>query len=133
VADRSSGREAHPGAVVTSSDERRPPADRSVSSPDASSDGRPGADDELLRLLRAIGELEELPGVADNEAVARRLGWASEHLDDRLAHARDRLLVWGVRVGGRPGPRYVDLELTVQGRRLLRAGPVAGAGGGGPA
>jgi hypothetical protein len=36
-----------------------------------------------------------------------------------LAEARARLLIWGMRVGGTPAPRFEDLELTVQGRRLL--------------
>jgi hypothetical protein len=31
------------------------------------------------------------------------------------------LLIWGMRVGGVPGPQFEDIELTVQGRRLLLA------------
>ena len=77
-------------------------------------------------MLWAIGELEELPGVADDCAVAQRLGWPPERVAERMSDARSRMLVWGVRVGGRPDPRFVDIELTVQGRRLLGIHPVAG-------
>jgi hypothetical protein len=28
-------------------------------------------------------------------------------------------LIWGIRVGGNPGPCFEDIELTVQGRRFL--------------
>ena len=38
-----------------------------------------------------------------------------------LGEAKARLLIWGMRIGGTPAPRFDDIELTVQGRRLLLA------------
>ncbi|MET0143893.1 MAG: hypothetical protein ABW328_03785 [Ilumatobacteraceae bacterium] len=80
-----------------------------------------GDPDDLLAMLRAIRDADTVDSV-DNETVRRRLGWPAAVTADRLTDAKDRLLIWGVRVGGQPGPCYVDLELTVQGERLLRAG-----------
>jgi hypothetical protein len=77
------------------------------------------ADAHVLSLLAAVRDAGAAFGV-DSALLARQLGWPAEVVAERLADARARLLVWGVRVGGRPGPCFEDIELTVQGRRLLR-------------
>jgi hypothetical protein len=77
-------------------------------------------DEELVSMLRILHEADEACEPIDSQAVARRLGWADERTANLLADARAALLIWGVRVGGRP-PCFADLELTVQGRRRLRA------------
>jgi len=78
------------------------------------------SDDDLLALLRAVDDADDGAGTVSNDVVGRRLGWAALVVSERLTVAKDRLLVWGVRVGGKSGPCYDDLELTVQGRRMLR-------------
>ena len=77
-------------------------------------------DDDLLSMLRIVRDAGAASEPLDSQAVARRLGWAGERTAGVLADARASLLIWGVRVGGRPSPCYEDLELTVQGSRLLR-------------
>jgi len=77
--------------------------------------------DDQLDLLRVIGDPEGPSDGLDSSDVSRRLGWTDDVTASSLAEARARLLIWGVRVGGTPGPRFEGLELTVQGRRLLLA------------
>jgi hypothetical protein len=74
------------------------------------------ADAELVSLLRVVREADAAREPIDSKALASRLGWSDERTANLLAEARQALLVWGVRVGG----QLADLELTVQGRRLLR-------------
>jgi hypothetical protein len=76
--------------------------------------------DELIAMLTVIRDAEGGADSVDNGTLCRRLGWSEDVAASRLGVARDRLLIWGVRVGGQPRPRFVDLELTVQGRRFLR-------------
>jgi hypothetical protein len=85
--------------------------------------GSPGdaTADELVAILVAIRDIDKVGRSVDNGAVARRLGWDDEVVADRLAHARARMLIWGVREGGRTSPYFSDIELTVQGCRLLRS------------
>jgi hypothetical protein len=79
----------------------------------------PPTDDQLVAMLRTIGErtTEQL----DSQTLGRRLGWTAVQTADSLAAAKARLLIWGIRVGGNPGPVFEDIELTVQGRRFLTA------------
>jgi hypothetical protein len=77
-------------------------------------------DDDLLSMLRIVRDADAASEPLDSQGVARQLGWAGERTAGVLADARASLLIWGVRVGGRPSPCYADLEITVQGRRLLR-------------
>jgi hypothetical protein len=77
-------------------------------------------DEELLSMLRLIRDADAASEPIDSQSVARRLGWADERTASVLAEARGALLIWGVRIGGRPAPCFADLELTVQGQRLLR-------------
>jgi hypothetical protein len=80
------------------------------------------SDEDLLAMLRAIGRGGSDP--LDSRAVSRRLGWTDAMTASSLDDAKGRLLVWGIRVGGRPGPRFEDIELTVQGRRRILAADV---------
>lgn len=78
-------------------------------------------DDDLLALLRAIDAGEGGSGSLDSSGVARRLGWTAATTAESLGDAKSSMLIWGIRVGGNPAPCFEDLELTVQGRRLLTA------------
>ena len=84
-------------------------------------DGDEIACDELVAILTAIRDIDDTGRSVDNDAVARRLGWGPETVADRLAYARQNLLIWGLRVGGRTSPHFADNELTVQGQRMLRS------------
>jgi hypothetical protein len=77
------------------------------------------SDEDLLAMLRVIGR--EGCDSLDSRAVSRRLGWTDAMTASSLDEAKGRLLVWGIRVGGTPGPRFEDIELTVQGRRRITA------------
>jgi hypothetical protein len=77
------------------------------------------SDDELLDLLRVICDSTERSEALTSSDVSRRLGWSDAVTASSLAEARARMLIWGMRVGGTPAPRFEDIELTVQGRRLL--------------
>jgi hypothetical protein len=79
-------------------------------------------DEDLLAMLRAIGGGGS--DSLDSRAVGRRLGWTDAMTASSLDEAKGRLLVWGIRVGGTPGPRFEDIELTVQGRRRILAADV---------
>jgi hypothetical protein len=81
----------------------------------------PEADDQLVRMLRKIGDGDTKSGQLDSAALARRLGWTAARTAAALGAAKGSLLIWGIRVGGTPGPCFEELELTVQGRRLLAA------------
>jgi hypothetical protein len=80
------------------------------------------SDEDLLAMLRVIGR--ERSDSLDSSAVSRRLGWTDAMTASSLDEAKSRLLVWGIRVGGMPGPRFEDIELTVQGRRRITAADV---------
>ena len=86
--------------------------------------GRPAvddaaADDHLVTMLRTIGAGDAPEGQLDSAALARRLGWTAATMAASLDAAKGRLLIWAIRVGGTPGPCFEDIELTVQGRRLV--------------
>src|SRR5690349_7698867 len=66
---------------------------------------------ELLSAVRDAGPAIEL----DSLLLAQHLGWPAAVVAERLVDAKGRLLVWGIRIGGRPGPCFADIELTVQG------------------
>jgi hypothetical protein len=76
-------------------------------------------DEELLSLRRVVREADESCEPIDSQTAARRLGWPDERTASLLVEAREMLLIWDVRVGGQPSS-VTDLELTVEGRRLLR-------------
>jgi hypothetical protein len=78
-------------------------------------------DARLAALLRTVQLADEAGSPADNEFVADALGWDLTETALCLETARAQLLVWGCREGRKPGPWFSGLELTVQGRRYLRA------------
>jgi hypothetical protein len=71
----------------------------------------------MLAMLRAIDDRDEEGDLLDSSTLARRLGWTDATTTSSLGDAKAHLLIWGIRVG----PGFEDLELTVQGRRLLKA------------
>lgn len=73
---------------------------------------------ELLTLVQAGDDANEL---VDNAIIAKRLGWSLEDVAACLQDAKERSLVWGNRTGDKPMPWFKELEVTVQGRRLLKA------------
>jgi hypothetical protein len=81
----------------------------------------PEADDQLVAMLRTIGDGDATNGPLDSATLARRLGWPAARTAAALGAAKGRLLIWGIRVGGTPSPCFEEIELTVQGRRLLEA------------
>ena len=76
-------------------------------------------DEDLLTILRLIGDGDAAGAPMDSDGLSRRLGWTPGDVAARLQVARERMLIWGIRTGGTPAPRYSDLEITVQGRRLM--------------
>jgi hypothetical protein len=78
------------------------------------------ADDQLV-MLRSIGDREADADQLDSATLARRLGWTAARTAEMLGTAKGCLLIWGIRVGGTPAPYFEEIELTVQGRRLLTA------------
>lgn len=81
----------------------------------------PMADDRMALALGVIatGDDSDLP--VDNAMIATRLGWSLDEVAMCLQDAKERSLVWGRRTGDKPAPWFNELEITVQGRRLLRA------------
>ena len=86
------------------------------------------ADDTLLMLLRAIRDGDDAGEPLDSDMLSARLGWSATDVAAGLSSARKRMLIWGARVGGSPAPRFADLEITVQGRRLMSTATDAGTG-----
>lgn len=78
-------------------------------------------DATLLALLRAIRDGDAADAPMDNEMLGAQLGWTPNDVASHLLSAKDRMLIWGSRIGGTPAPRYADLEITVQGRRFMAA------------
>ena len=78
-------------------------------------------EDDLISMLRAIAERDDGGVLIDSVGLARRLGWTDEQTAAALSTAKDDHLVWGIRIGGIPAPRFDEIELTVQGRRRLHA------------
>ena len=72
-------------------------------------------------MLRAIGARDAAADQLDSPTLSRLLGWTAAETAASLGAARSRLLIWGIRVGGTPGPSFEDIVLTVQGRRLVAA------------
>ena len=85
-------------------------------------------DQELLDLLRVVAAGDDANELANNSVLSKRLGWDLEKVAACLQVAKDRSLLWGQRNGDKPAPWFNDLEITVQGRRLLRTTDAAAAG-----
>jgi hypothetical protein len=79
--------------------------------------------DEQLSMFLMLGVVQagdDANALVDNAMIARRLGWDLTMVAAVLQQAKDESLIWGRRSGEKPAPWYTDLEVTVQGRRLLR-------------
>lgn len=79
------------------------------------------SDEDLLGMLRVIAESTHSAEPLTSGDLSRRLGWSDAVTSASLAAARERLLIWAIPTGGSPAPRFEDIELTVQGGRLLLA------------
>jgi len=81
-------------------------------------------DDRLMADLLAVVQAGDDGGTpVNNAAIAKSLGWDLEAVAAYLHDAKERSLVWGQRSGDKPAPWFNELEITVQGRRILRAQP----------
>ena len=75
----------------------------------------------MVQLLGVVLKGDDSGAPVDNSMLASRLGWDLEAVATCLHEAKERSLVWGQRSGDKPAPWYKELEITVQGRRLLRS------------
>ena len=83
-------------------------------------DDRQPDDRQMVQLLGVVLTGDDSGVPVDNSIIASRLGWDLETVAAFLTQAKERSLVWGQRSGDKPAPWYKELEITVQGRRLLR-------------
>ncbi|MEP7047579.1 MAG: hypothetical protein ABI949_12905 [Ilumatobacteraceae bacterium] len=75
----------------------------------------------MVDLLAVVLSGDDSGAPVDNSIIAKRLGWTLEKVAGCLNEAKERSLVWGQRSGDKPAPWFKELEITVQGRRLLRS------------
>ncbi len=80
-------------------------------------------DQLMVDLLGVVLSGDDSGTPVDNSIIAKRLGWDLETVASCLNEAKERSLVWGQRSGDKPAPWFKELEITVQGRRLLRSHP----------
>lgn len=78
-------------------------------------------DQHMVALLGVVLSGDDSGAPVDNSIIAARLGWNLETVATCLNEAKERSLVWGQRSGDKPAPWFKELEITVQGRRLLRS------------
>ena len=78
-------------------------------------------DRQMMELLGVVRSGDDSGAPVDNSIIAASLGWNLEAVASCLHEAKERSLVWGQRSGDKPAPWYKELEITVQGRRLLRS------------
>ena len=83
-------------------------------------------DGSMVQLLGAVQLGDDAGTLVDNAFLAKNLGWDLEAVAACLNEAKERLLVWGQRSGDKPAPWFTELEITVQGKRLLRTHAAAG-------
>lgn len=74
----------------------------------------------MRAVLAVIQQGDEHDALVDNAIIAKRLGFDLERVAALLEDAKERSLVWGRRTGDKPAPWFSELEVTVQGRRLLK-------------
>jgi hypothetical protein len=84
-------------------------------------DHQQSSDEQMVELLGVVLGGDDSGAPVDNSIIAKRLGWNLETVAACLNEAKERSLVWGQRSGDKPAPWFKELEITVQGRRLLRA------------
>jgi hypothetical protein len=77
-------------------------------------------DGRMVKLLSVVQAGDDTGTPVDNAVIAKRLKWDLETVAGYLNEAKERSLVWGQRSGDKPAPWFKELEITVQGRRLLR-------------
>jgi hypothetical protein len=77
-------------------------------------------DPELVLALRALLAADEAGTPFDNEQLSKALGWDLTRTGDCLKVAKDQSLIWASRGSRLPGPWFSEIEVTMQGRRLLR-------------
>lgn len=82
-------------------------------------------DQQIMDLLRVVMAGDDANELANNAILAKELGWDLETVAACLQEAKERSLLWGQRNGDKPAPWFNDLEITVQGRRLLRTSDAA--------
>ena len=78
-------------------------------------------DQHMVAMLGIVLTGDDSGAPVDNSIIAARLGWNLEAVASCLHEAKERSLVWGQRSGDKPEPWFKELEITVQGRRLLRS------------
>jgi hypothetical protein len=78
-------------------------------------------DQHMVDMLAVVLTGDDSGAPVDNSIIAARLGWNLETVASCLNEAKERSLVWGQRSGDKPAPWFKELEITVQGRRLLRS------------
>lgn len=78
-------------------------------------------DQPMVAMLAVVLSGDDSGTPVDNSIIAARLGWNLETVASCLNEAKERSLVWGQRSGDKPAPWFKELEITVQGRRLLRS------------
>ena len=76
---------------------------------------------KMVQLLAVVLGGDDSGTPVDNSIIAKRLGWDLEVVAKLLNEAKERSLVWGQRSGDKPAPWFKELEITVQGRRLVRS------------
>jgi hypothetical protein len=86
-------------------------------------DDQQADDQHMAELLAVVLGGDDSGAPVDNSIIAKRLGWDLEAVAKCLNEAKERSLVWGQRSGDKPAPWFKELEITVQGRRLLRSIP----------
>jgi hypothetical protein len=86
-------------------------------------DDQQAGDKQMAELLAVVLGGDDSGAPVDNSIIAKRLGWDLETVAKCLNEAKERSLVWGQRSGDKPAPWFKELEITVQGRRLLRSQP----------
>ena len=84
-------------------------------------DDQASDDRQMVQLLAVVLGGDDSGTPVDNAIIAKRLGWKLEVVASCLNEAKERSLVWGQRSGDKPAPWFKELEITVQGRRLLRS------------
>ena len=84
-------------------------------------DDQQSNDQHMVDMLGIVLTGDDSGTPVDNSIIAARLGWNLETVASCLNEAKERSLVWGQRSGDKPAPWFKELEITVQGRRLLRS------------
>lgn len=89
-------------------------------STDVGAAGTGDTPEAMRAVLAVIQDGDEHDALVDNAIIAKRLGFDLERVAALLEDAKERSLVWGRRTGDKPAPWFSELEVTVQGRRLLK-------------